>query len=124
MVIRTCFCCIKCVEIPLEVNIFIVKHPVYAYKNKNGYQKSSRTFARVRLSADGRFPREIVEKVLAGFAVQTFGVVCALALTVDHVRFADGAVLWQATRRVSITRTRPSDDHFGYGVIIFFLWSV
>lgn len=91
-------------------------------KKKKGYYKSSRTFTRVRLSANGRFPREIVEKVLAGLAVQTFGVVRALALAVDHVRFADGTVLWQATRRVSITRTRPSDDHFGDRVIIFFLW--
>lgn len=79
------------------------------------------TSARVRLSADCRFPREVVEKVLARLAVEAFGVVGALALAVHHVWFADRAVLRQAPGRVPITRTTAPNYHLGDAVVIFFL---
>jgi len=78
------------------------------------------TSARVRLSADGWFPREVVEKVFASLAVKALCVVSALTLAVHHVRFASRTVLRQAPGRVPVTRTTTPHYHLCDCVVIFF----
>lgn len=75
--------------------------------------------ARVRLLADRRFPRQIVIEVVACLAVQTLGVVSALASAMDHVLLVDDAGQRQTFRGVSVARTGTADHHVLDGVIVF-----
>jgi hypothetical protein len=47
--------------------------------------------------------------------------VCALAPPVNHVRFGLDSGQGKTSVGVSVARTRPPNDHVGYGVVIFFL---
>lgn len=76
----------------------------------------------IRLLAKRRFPGQIIEKVLALFAVQTLGVVRTLATSMHHLAPGVGElqiVQRQAAVSVTIARARTSDDHLGNRVVIF-----
>jgi len=73
------------------------------------------------LLADGRLPGQIVEKVIAVLAVETLGVVGALALAVHHIRPGQHVGQRQTSGRVSITRARATHHHVVNGVVVLFL---
>lgn len=80
--------------------------------------------AGVGLSADGRPPWQIVVKVFALFAIETLGVVRALAAAVDHVgrvRVRVHARKRQAAGRVTVTGARTAHHHVVHGVVVLFL---
>lgn len=73
----------------------------------------------VRLFADRGFPRQIVVKVLAILAVQSFGVVSALASAVDHVLFVGDSGQRQTSGSVSVAGAGSANHHILDGVVIF-----
>lgn len=75
--------------------------------------------ASVRLLPDGRFPRQIVVKVLALLAVQSGCVVSAFASTVHHVLLVGDARKRKTPGRVAVARTGSADHDVLDSVVVF-----
>ena len=73
----------------------------------------------VGLFAKCRFPGYVVEKVLTLFTVTAFGVVIALALTVNHLVFVRHTVQWKTSGSVTVARARATNGHVLDGIVVF-----
>lgn len=78
-------------------------------------------FTSIRLLAQGRLPRQIVEEVFALLAVQTLRIMRTLAPSVHHVDSVPYSLQRKTSRCVSIARTRSSHDHVRNGVVVLLL---
>ena len=78
-------------------------------------------FASVCLAANGRPPGQVVVEILALLAVESLGVVRALAPSVHHVRPLVDGRQGQAARGVAVTRAGPSNHHVVDGVVVLVL---
>lgn len=79
------------------------------------------TLTCVCLLAERRLPWQIVVKILAFFAVQSFGIVRALAASVHHVNLVLDSLQRQTVRRVAIAGARSANHHIRNGIVVFFL---
>ena len=77
--------------------------------------------ASVGLAANGRPPGQVVVEILALLAVESLGVVRALAPSVHHVRPLVDGRQGQAARGVAVTRAGPSNHHVVDGVVVLVL---
>lgn len=76
------------------------------------------TLTSIGLLSESRLPWQVVVEIFAVLAVQAFGVVGALASSVDHVVLSVESLQRQTTRSVTVAGAGTTNDHVRDGVVV------